>query len=146
LIHRLNFTVESEAASACSVASVSMEAGMDENVPLVKREVGATVLAAGGLTAAFAAATCCAIPFTLASWGLGAAWLGGIAILADPYKEFLIGFAAIALLVAFGLFVRHRIVIACTPGAACARPGFRAITPVLLIAGGTLAWLAFRIG
>jgi mercuric ion transport protein len=126
--------------------TVSMEASMDKNAALVKREIGATLLAAGGLTAAFAAASCCAIPFTLASWGLGAAWLGGIAVLADPHKRFLIGFAVICLLAALGLFVRQRVVIACSPEIACGKPGFRVVTPVLLVVGGILAWLAFRVG
>lgn len=44
------------------------------------RAVGATILAVGGLAAAFGAAACCALPAGLGALGLGSAWLIGVAL------------------------------------------------------------------
>ena len=49
-------------------------------------DAGASLLAAGGLAAAFGAASCCAIPMVLGSLGLTGAWLGGLALLVGPYR------------------------------------------------------------
>jgi hypothetical protein len=43
------------------------------------RDTGALLLAAGGLAAAFGAASCCALPLLLGSVGLGSAWLVAVA-------------------------------------------------------------------
>ena len=37
----------------------------------------------GGLGASFGLAACCALPLYLSALGVGSAWLGGIAVLAD---------------------------------------------------------------
>ena len=46
----------------------------------------AMLLTLGGIVAAFAVASCCGLPLTLATLGLGTAWLGGSALLAAPHR------------------------------------------------------------
>jgi hypothetical protein len=41
----------------------------------------AVLLTASGLAAAFAVASCCGLPFLLATLGVGTAWLYGVAVL-----------------------------------------------------------------
>jgi len=48
-----------------------------EHTPV--RDTGVLLLAAGGLAAAFGAASCCALPLLLGSLGLGSAWLVSVA-------------------------------------------------------------------
>jgi hypothetical protein len=50
------------------------------------RDTGALLLAAGGLAAAFGAASCCALPLLLGSLGLGSAWLVTVAWFAAPHR------------------------------------------------------------
>jgi len=49
-------------------------------------DTGALLIAAGGLAAAFGAASCCALPVLLGSFGLGSAWLAGVIWLAAPHR------------------------------------------------------------
>ena len=50
------------------------------------RYADALLLAAGGVTAAFGAASCCALPLLLGSLGLGSAWLVTVAWIAAPHR------------------------------------------------------------
>src|SRR5215467_7441859 len=50
------------------------------------RDTGAMLLAAGGLAAAFGAASCCALPLLFGSLGLGSAWLVTVASSAAPHR------------------------------------------------------------
>ena len=65
----------------------------DETTPKRQsvRDAGATLLAAGGIAAAFGAASCCALPMLLGSFGLGSAWLIAVAWLAAPHRLALLG-------------------------------------------------------
>src|SRR5712671_2983378 len=84
------------------------------------RENGALLLAAGGLAAAFGAASCCALPLLLGSVGLGSAWLVTVAWLAAPHRIALL-IAAVVFLVGGGgtfLWRRRR---ACTTGVSLSR-------------------------
>jgi len=56
-----------------------------------------TVLAAGGLLAAFGLASCCALPIALSVLGIGAASLVGIGYLAGPYQRELLLAATLCL-------------------------------------------------
>src|SRR5260370_41601332 len=56
-----------------------------------------TVLAAGGLLAAFGMASCCALPVALSMLGIGAASLVGIGYLAAPYQRELLLAATLCL-------------------------------------------------
>jgi len=92
-----------------------------------RRQLGAmgpVALAAGGLAAAFGAASCCAIPMLLGSLGLGG--LGSVVFLPvlGPYQSYLIGAAAVCLLAGGLLFWRRR---------SCACRDTRTATTVTLI-------------
>ena len=58
--------------------------------------------------AAFAAASCCGLPFLLASTGIGFAWLTGLAILSAPYRPLLLVGAAVCLLGGAALLWRQQ--------------------------------------
>jgi mercuric ion transport protein len=107
------------------------------------RGSGAVFLTIGGLAAAFGVASCCGLPFLLATFGLGTAWLGGVALLAAPHRMPLLAAATLCLAGAALLLWRQRRAAACTPGAICARPAIRSITLVGLIAGLALLYLGY---
>lgn len=108
------------------------------------RDTGATLLTLGGLAAAFGAASCCALPLLLASFGIGSAWLTGIALLAAPERPLLLGAAAICLAAATALLGwRWQTAGTCTPGAVCSRPLVRALTVAGLVVGAALATVGY---
>jgi mercuric ion transport protein len=107
-------------------------------------ENGALLLAAGGLAAAFGAASCCALPVLLGAIGIGGAGLGGIALLAAPYQRWLLLAAAGCVVVGGGLLWRSR-AAACPPGTACGRPGVRLVTTLTLTLAAILALLGYAI-
>src|SRR3546814_13289853 len=45
-----------------------------------------SALTLAGIAAAFGVAACCALPILLASAGIGAAWLSGVAVVSAPYR------------------------------------------------------------
>lgn len=106
-------------------------------------ETGALLLAAGGLAAAFGAASCCTLPLLLGSVGLGSAWLVAVAWIAAPHRLALLIAAVVCLLAAAGLFVWHRRVAACTPGVACGRPATTALLACVVSLGAILAVLGY---
>src|SRR5438067_3514746 len=112
-----------------------------ERAPL--RDTGALMLAAGGLAAAFGAASCCALPLLLGSVGLGSAWLVAVAWLAAPHRSALLIAAVVCLLGAGGMFVWGRRVAACAPGLPCGRPAITALLMGVLSVGAVLAVLGF---
>ncbi len=69
--------------------------------------LSAALLTVGGIGAAFAAASCCGLPFLLASTGIGFAWLTGLAIFSAPYRPFLLVGAAVCLVGGAALLWRH---------------------------------------
>jgi mercuric ion transport protein len=105
-------------------------------------ENGALLLAAGGLAAAFGAASCCALPMLLGAIGISG--LGGIALLAAPYQPWLLLAAAACVLVGGGLLWRSR-AAACPPRTACGRPGLRLVTTLALTLGAILVALGYAI-
>jgi mercuric ion transport protein len=68
----------------------------------------AALLTLSGIGAAFGLASCCALPFLLASLGLGTAWLGGIALFAVFHRTAFIAVALIGLSGAAVLLLRQR--------------------------------------
>jgi mercuric ion transport protein len=62
----------------------------DNRLPVTSRSP--RLLAAGGILAALAAASCCVVPFALFLAGVSGAWIGNLTAL-EPYQPF---FAAIA--------------------------------------------------
>jgi mercuric ion transport protein len=108
---------------------------------------GATLLAAGGLAAAFGAASCCALPLLLGSLGLGSAWLGGLALLAAPYRPELLVAAVLCLATGAGLYMlQRRTVAACAADGPCRRPWATAWLTGVLSLGIVLAVLGFIFG
>jgi mercuric ion transport protein len=102
------------------------------------------LLTAGGLTAAFAVASCCGLPFILATLGLGTAWLYGIAILAAPHRAALLAAAAICLVGGAVLLWRQRqLPVSCASGGVCTKPAIRALTTVGLLAGLVLLFVGY---
>ena len=105
--------------------------------------VGAVVLTAAGVVAAFGVASCCGLPFLLATAGLGTAWLGGFALMAAPHREFLLAAATVCLVGAAVLLWQQRSVAVCAPGAVCSRPVVRGVTLACLFVGLALLYLGY---
>ena len=103
---------------------------------------GAALLTAGGLAAAFAVASCCGLPFLLATAGLGTAWLTSTALFAAPYRSFLLAAAAVCLAGGVVFWWRQQRAV-CVPGAFCARPVVKGLTLVGLLAGFALLYLGY---
>jgi mercuric ion transport protein len=106
------------------------------------RGFGAVVLTLGGLVAAFGVASCCGLPFMLATLGLGTAWLGGFALLAAPHRLLLLAVATICLTGATVLLWRQRTAV-CVPGAVCTRPAIRGATMIGLLVGLAFLYLGY---
>jgi mercuric ion transport protein len=92
--------------------------------------------------AAFGVASCCGLPFILATLGLSTAWLGGLALLAAPHRLFLLIAAAICISGAAILLWRQRTLV-CAPGAVCARPMVRRVTIAGLLLGLALLYIGY---
>ena len=103
---------------------------------------GAVLLTLGGLAAAFAAASCCALPLLLAAAGVGTAWLGGIALVAEPHRALLLTVAAGALAGGAFLLWQQRHAPVC---GLCTRPGARCLTLSGLLIGLVLLYLGYAI-
>jgi mercuric ion transport protein len=106
-------------------------------------DMGATLLAASGLAAAFGAASCCALPLLLGPIGIATVWLGGIALLVGPYRPMLLAAAVVSLVGGSLLLWRRRAVGACTPGVACGRPVITVLLTGALSLGALLTVLGF---
>ena len=104
---------------------------------------GAVVLTAAGVVAAFLVASCCGLPFLLATAGLGTAWLSGFALMAAPHRTVLLAAATACLIGAAALLWRHRSVAVCAPGAICARPAVRGVTVACLLVGLVLLSIGY---
>jgi mercuric ion transport protein len=76
--------------------------------------------AIGGILGAILASSCCIAPLALFSLGISGAWIGNLTALA-PYQPYFI--AATVGCLGFGYWLVFRPKkVACTEGAACARP------------------------
>ncbi len=108
------------------------------------RGSGAVLLTAGGLAVAFAVASCCGLPFILATLGLGTAWLYGVAVFAAPHRAVLLAAATICLVGGAVLLWRQRRTLSlCAPGGICTKPAIRGLTTVGLLAGFVLLYLGY---
>ncbi|MBN8812379.1 MULTISPECIES: mercuric reductase [unclassified Sphingomonas] len=115
--------------------------------PSTRRPTGiaAASLALGGIAAAFGVAACCALPFLLASAGIGAAWLGGIGMAAAPYRTPLLAIGALCLLTGALLLLRQQIAASrCGPDGVCTPPAIRIVTLIGLLIGAVLLYLGYR--
>ncbi len=111
---------------------------------LVAHGSGAVLLTASGLAAAFAGASCCGLPFILAIFGLGTAWLYGVAVLAAPHRVALLAGAALCLAGGAVLLWRQRRTAAlCASGSVCTKPVIRGLTTAGLLVGSILLYLGY---
>lgn len=105
---------------------------------------GAGFLAATGFAASFGLASCCALPMTFATLGIGAAWFGDIATLAAPHRTVLMIVAAVCL---FGgsvlLWRQQRRAATCGLNGVCTPLAVRVLTLIGLLMGGALLWAGY---
>jgi mercuric ion transport protein len=104
---------------------------------------GSVLLTFSGLAAAFGVASCCGLPFLLATAGLGTAWLTSFALLAAPHRSILLVVGAACLAGGGVLFWRQQRMAACTPGAFCSRPAFKSLMLTGLVVGLVLLYLGY---
>ncbi len=120
---------------------------MPENSPEAERPKqasGAALLTLGGIAAAFGVASCCALPIFLTTAGLSAAWLGGVAELAAPYRTLLLCFSALSLIGGAVLLWRiQRQAITCSADGVCTPPAVRGLLLIGLVAGAVLLFLGY---
>src|SRR3546814_4751698 len=84
--------------------------------PSPPKGIGTATLTLAGIAAAFGVAACCALPILFTSAGIGAAWLGGVAIVAAPYRTPLLLIGALCLLAGAALLLRQQVTAArCGP-------------------------------
>ena len=103
-----------------------------------------TLLTLAGLGAAFGVASCCALPVLFAMVGLSAAWLGAIAILAEPYRDLLLTVAAACLAGGgFLLWRQQQWAAFCGPYAGCASQRSQALNLIGLLIGFALLWAGY---
>jgi mercuric ion transport protein len=95
------------------------------------------------LAAAFGVASCCGLPFLLATAGLSTAWLTGLALFAAPHRSFLLVAAAVCLAGGAVLLWRQQQRAVYMPGVVCARPAVRGLTLTGLVLGLALLYLGY---
>jgi mercuric ion transport protein len=120
---------------------------MDRTQPAPERQpahdAGALLLAAGGLAAAFGAASCCALPILLGSLGIGGAWLATVAWFAAPHRIALLIAAVICLAAGGGVFLWRRRAALRIEGTVCAHPANTVLVVSFLSVGAMLAVLGY---
>ena len=98
-----------------------------------------------GLAAAVGFASCCYLPITLASIGIGAGWLAPIAAVASPNRNVFLVISAVGLLGGAILLIgQQRRAMTCMPGQTCTRPSTRIFTSLMIIAGSGLVWAGYN--
>ncbi|API61531.1 mercuric reductase (plasmid) [Tardibacter chloracetimidivorans] len=108
------------------------------------RTSGAVLLTLGGVTAAFGVAACCALPFLFTTVGISAAWFGGIATTAAPYRDLLLWLSALSLAGGTLLLWRmQRSTATCDSERACTPVWLRLILFIGLLTGAALLWLGY---
>lgn len=100
-------------------------------------------LAAGGVTGAVLAASCCIAPLVLVTLGVSGAWIGNLTAL-EPWKPYFVAATLAFLGLGFWL-VYFRPKPACRDGAFCARPVSSVITRSALWLAAALVALAVTI-
>lgn len=105
-----------------------------------EERIGKTVVSFGSVVAAIGAASCCVIPFTLATLGISGAWIGNLTALA-PYQPYFLGVTALLLAGGFLTVYRKR-KASCDEGGFCARPASDRIARIALWSATLLVVLA----
>jgi mercuric ion transport protein len=107
------------------------------------RNTGAFLLAAGGVAAAFGAASCCALPSLLGSLGVRGAWLVAVAWFAAPHRLALLSAAVACLAGGSGMLLWRRTRAASCASGACGNPGTTPVVTSLLLLGAVLVVLGW---
>jgi mercuric ion transport protein len=106
--------------------------------PAPTRAAGQFATVAASMLAGLGAASCCVVPFVLATIGVSGAWIANLTALA-PYQPY---FAALALTLLGGGFVLgyRGTRAACAAGSSCGRPASTRVAQIgLWTAAGLLA-------
>jgi mercuric ion transport protein len=112
--------------------------------PIGRPDLPPIALGLAGLGAAFAVASCCALPLILSALGIGSAGLVGLALWAAPHRTFLLISGAAFLGGAAVLLWRQRPTITtCTSDGIYSRAGVRAATTVGIATGFVLLVLGY---
>jgi mercuric ion transport protein len=93
---------------------------INQNSQVTSLQRGQTLVAAGGLLGAFAAASCCILPLVLFGLGVSGAWIGTFTRLA-PYQPYFIALTIGCLGCGYWLSYRSA-TVACAGDKECARP------------------------
>jgi mercuric ion transport protein len=101
------------------------------------------MMAVGGLLSALAASSCCILPLVLFGLGVSGAWIGNFTQLA-PYQPCFIA-ATVAFLAGGYWLVYRSSRLACTDGAACARPLSNRLVKASLIVATILVGAALGV-
>jgi mercuric ion transport protein len=89
---------------------------------------GPRLLAAGGILAALAAASCCVVPFALFLLGISGAWIGNLTAL-EPYQPIFAAIAAACL--GYGFYLVYRKPkTACAEDSYCASPSSHRVAKI----------------
>jgi mercuric ion transport protein len=113
--------------------------------PTPPKGASAAAFTLTGLAAAFGVASCCALPILLTSVGVSAAWLGGIAVVAAPYRMPLLLIGAACLIVGAVLLVRQqRSAVHCGRAGVCTPRSMRILTLTGLLLGAALLWAGYH--
>lgn len=104
------------------------------------KSTGIIAAAGSGLVAAFAVASCCALPIIFAGAGLGAYWFAPVGKAAMPYDLPLMILAVAGL--GLSVFLVLRAPRTCAPGDLCARPVFRRTIVGVAAVGAVLLLLS----
>lgn len=100
-------------------------------------------LAAGGLTGALLASSCCIVPLLLVTVGVSGAWIGSLTAL-EPYKPWFAGVALVFIGLGFRqVYVKARLV--CADADYCARPRSALIAKSVLWVATVLVILALTV-
>lgn len=100
-------------------------------------------LAAGGLTGAVLASSCCIVPLLLVTLGVSGAWIGNLTAL-EPYKTWFAGVALVFIGLGFRqVYFKAR--TACVDGSYCERPQSTLIAKAALWVATALVLLALTI-
>jgi mercuric ion transport protein len=104
---------------------------------------GPQLLAAGGILAALATASCCVVPFALFLLGISGAWISNLTAL-EPYQPI---FAAIAFgFLGCGFYLVYREPrVACAEGSYCADPASKRIAKIGLWAATIVVIVALGL-
>jgi mercuric ion transport protein len=102
------------------------------------------ILTLAGVAAAFAVASCCALPLLLSAVGIGSAALAGLALIATPHRAVLLLAAAVCLAAGAALlWLQRRSATLCAVGDACSRPAARRATMAGIAIGSILLVLGY---